>query len=216
MKTKIALIAALALILMMLTPQPAHAKDLAGRFGLGADSTLGWTRVDRIDTGRRDVGNTGLSLVYYITDRIGLQLIASSVVTTETLEGIDPATGEPYGEGLAYQAGVGVRALIPVALTSEVNLTAVVGFSGVFAGSDARTDDPDDDPSPMFFSFDLGVRPEWFVTDHFSLHTQLGVAISLLNEDNVPAPDAVDASGVTADLFGNADLLGNAGFTFWF
>lgn len=206
---KFALVAALAIGIVAATgaPQEAQAKDMAGRFGVGADSTLGWNVTGGIGSNGAElagVGNKGLSVVYYITKMFGLQLILGSTVATVSFDG-DKDT-------LAHRTGVGFRALVPIAFTNEVNLTGVVGFSGVFQSTEVTVGDSSNDNSVNFISFDLGLRPEWFITDHFSIHTQVGISIALINEDHV----GDTGSGVGFDIFGNADLLGDAGFTFWF
>lgn len=210
---KLALIAALALGFVAFAPQAAQAKDMAGRFGVGADSTLGWNAAavsvptspdDSVDATTVSVPNTGLSAVFYITKMFGLQLIIGSTVTTVSYDG--------DADALSHSTGVGVRGLIPIAFTNEVNLGAVVGFSGVFTSVEFTAGDVTVESSRNFISFDIGMRPEWFVTDHFSLHTQVGISIALLNEDHV----GENGSGIGFDIFGSPDLLGEAGFTFWF
>lgn len=202
---------ALCCALVVLASPVVEARDLSGRFGLGADGSLGWKHLspslssEAQSLDGTEVGNTGLSLVYYFTPMFGLQLIVGSTLTT--------VTAEAEVQGFAHRTGVALRALVPFALTDEVNLAGVFGLSGVFASFDNYGADMGA-AEGMYLSLDVGLRPEWFVTDHFSLHTQLGLVISLLTEDNLGVPPA--GRGVTIDVFGSADLLGQAGFTFWF
>ncbi len=204
---KIALIAVMAFALTTLTVANAQAKDMSQRFGVGADSSLGWGAGSLGGTVVSDAGHsTGLSVVYNISKAFGLQMILGAGFTSAK---------DDLNDYSVNNFGVSVRGIIPVAFTNEVNLGAVVGFSFVSQGF---TTSPvgggaEIDGSTSHVSFDLGIRPEWFVTEHFSIHTQVGVAVSLLNEDDFANPGG---SGTAFDLFQSADLLGNAGFTFWF
>jgi len=208
-----AVVAAFAVVFALVAPSTAQAKDLSGRFGIGGDSSLGWsaqTVSGAMNPGGvfgGEVPNTGLSLVFYVSKMFGIQLITGAEFTT--------VTGDNDAEYSANLINVAVRGIIPIAFTNEVNLGAVLGFSGKFGFDDNGNDIDDDDLSANWVSFDLGVRPEWFITDHFSIHTQLGLSISLLNEDNYSI-GAGGESGVDINVFNNVDLLGNAGFTFWF
>ncbi|MFA5625842.1 MAG: hypothetical protein WC966_12470 [Bradymonadales bacterium] len=191
----------------------ASAKDMSRRFGLGVDSALS----DHFGKMK------GISAIYNINRYFGMQLIFG--VNT---------TGVKYGKGgsnTRVDWHVSLRGLIPFALSSDVNLSAVVGFTASGTANDGyRYSGPlsyDEGRDGYNFSIDLGVRPEWFVSEHFSLHTQVGLGISILTGKNtkasrVPEDDnnalqyVGDAEGVNANFFSNADLFGMAGFTFWF
>ena len=207
---KIALIAVMAFALTALTVTNAQAKDMSQRFGVGADSSLGWgTAGLPAASGGESLSSTGLSVIYNISKAFGLQMILGAGFATASDDAADYS---------ANNFGVSVRGIIPVAFTNDVNLGAVVGFSFQSMSSTVSSGGGDVDASASFISFDLGIRPEWFVTEHFSVHTQVGVAVSLLGENDfaMPFADGTGGSGTAFDLFQNADLLGNAGFTFWF
>lgn len=197
----------------------ASAKDMSRRFGVGVDSTISSYAED----GR------GLSAVYVINKYFGLQAIFGLNMTTAEIT--DDRT-EPNGkyDTTIIEWNVALRGLIPIVLSSDVNLTAVVGFSASgrasdgFYSSDERYSKYNDG---FQFAIDLGVRPEWFVSEHFSLHTQVGIGINIitsngselqtgLSKDNGTAYNSTNASGVEVDFFKNVDLLGMAGCTFWF
>ncbi len=199
---KVALVVALVLGFAVVGAGTASAKDMSGRLGVGADSTLGWGYVAQ-DSAMGPM-NQGLSIVYQVSKMFGLQLIASV--------GFGMASDDDVDYSANYW-GVSVRGLVPIAFTNDVNLNAVVGFSVAGSGWAMESEAGDVDGSKTHIWFDLGLRPEWFITDHFSIHTQVGVAISLLNEDNIGLEDG---SGVSFNIFGNPHLLGNAGFTFYF
>jgi hypothetical protein len=197
----------------------ASAKDMSRRFGIGVDSTISSYAED----GR------GLSAVYVINKYFGLQAIFGLNMTTAEIT--DDRT-EPNGkyDTTIIEWNVALRGLIPIVLSSDVNLTAVVGFSASgrasdgFYSSDERYSKYNDG---FQFAIDLGVRPEWFVSEHFSLHTQVGIGINIitsngselqtgLSKNNGTAYNSTNASGVEVDFFKNVDLLGMAGCTFWF
>ncbi|MBO5753465.1 MAG: hypothetical protein J6S69_07220 [Proteobacteria bacterium] len=197
----------------------ASAKDMSRRFGIGVDSTISSYAED----GR------GLSAVYVINKYFGLQAIFGLNMTTAEIT--DDRT-EPNGkyDTTIIEWNVALRGLIPIVLSSDVNLTAVVGFSASgrasdgFKSSDERYSKYNDG---FQFAIDLGVRPEWFVSEHFSLHTQVGIGINIitsngselqtgLSKNNGTAYNSTNASGVEVDFFKNVDLLGMAGCTFWF
>ena len=210
---KFVFVIALMVSLGLITTTSASAKDLGGRFGVGADSALGWsthTLGNPPSGGSQDgsVGGPGLSIVYYVSKMFGIQLITAASFTSAT----DGADGEYSASGL----GIALRGHFPIALTNDVNLGGFVGFTFAMNSGSFTPDGGDelDNNSPSFIAFELGIRPEWFVTDHFSLHTQVGINVSILSEDNSGLGD--DSSGIAFGIFEPASLLGGAGFTFWF
>ena len=203
---KFALIIALTFGLVLATTSFASAKDMTGRFGIGADSNLGWSSGGS-STGLGSTYDTkGLSLVYYVSKMFGLQIIAGAQFKS--------ASDDNDADYSFNAFGLAVRGLIPVALTNDVNLDAVVGFSFINSGWEEGPSSASADDSANMISFELGIRPEWFITDHFSVHTQVGIAFSLLDEDNSGRPDS-GYSGFDMNIFANPDLLGQAGFTFY-
>lgn len=65
------------------------------------------------------------------------------------------------------------------------------------------------DTSATNFAVEAGVRPEWFVNQWFSVHTEIGIALEFLSEDS-----GIEGTGIS--IFANGEVMGNAGFTFWF
>ena len=208
----------------------ASAKDLTRRFGLGVDSTI----TNFVDDGR------GISVVYYVSKFFGMQLIFGVETFSAKIkpEGADAESKSGNGNWTVKELkttvtewNVTFRGLIPFVLTSDVNLTAVVGFT-----ASGRSSDGFKSTNELYakyndgyqFAIDLGVRPEWFVTEHFSIHTQVGVGIQILTHSGTSVVYGIStkngdtivpstkASGVHTSFFKNVDLLGQAGFTFWF
>jgi len=174
---------------VLVSTSTAQAKDLSGRFGVGADSSLGLATDDNVLG--PSFGFPGLSLVFHATKALGFQLIGS--LGSDSFEG-DSTT----------RIGVAFRTLLSFEMTEEANLSAVAGAS-LFIENGENFD-------RSRFAAEVGLRPEWFVSDNFSLHTQLGLSLALTSAEN----EMNTTNGFELDLFGNADLLGNAGFTFYF
>lgn len=199
----------------------ASAKDMSRRFGIGIDSTISEFAGD----GR------GVSAVYVINKFFGLQAIFGLNVTKAEVKDAN-ASGVVAGQydTTIIRWNVSLRGLIPVILSSDVNLTAVVGFtasgtsSDGFYSADERWSKYNDGYQ---FSIDLGVRPEWWVSEHFSLHTQVGIGIDIITDNGSALAvglskthengyTSTNAKGVSVDFFKNVDLMGMAGCTFWF
>ena len=194
----------------------AMAKDMSRRFGVGVDSAMS----SFADDGR------GLSVVYNINKFFAMQLILG--VSTYNADVVDH--NNKSNEVSITEWNVSIRGIIPIVLSSDVNLGAIVGFtasgraSGGFKASAPEFAHYNDGYD---FSIDLGIRPEWFVSEHFSIHTQVGIGITILTENGSALSAALSksqrtaeystkASGAHVDFFKNVDLLGMAGFTFWF
>ena len=192
----------------------ASAKDLTRRFGVGADSTIS----NYADDGR------GVSALFYINRFFGLQVIFG-LNTTKA----DVKTSEGQFDTTIVEWNAALRGLIPIWMTDDVNLTAVVGFAASGRASDgfkSRIEEYQKYNDGYQFSIDVGIRPEWFVTNYFSLHTQVGIGIDIITDKGAAlntgldssggVHHSTDASGVSVSFFKNVDLLGTAGFTFWF
>lgn len=194
----------------------ASAKDMSRRFGLGVDSSISKFATD----GR------GISAVYNINRYFGLQVIF----------GLNTIAAKIEAENAKFDTTItewnfSLRALIPFVVSADVNLTAVIGFSGNGRASGFNTANNTAVNNQYIdgyqFAIDLGLRPEWFITEHFSIHTQVGLGITILTHSgSVPVAGigetsedvsfSTKASGAAVDFFSNADFLGMAGFTFWF
>ncbi|MBR4986723.1 MAG: hypothetical protein IKY83_13400 [Proteobacteria bacterium] len=200
----------------------ASAKDMSRRFGIGIDSTISEFAGD----GR------GISAVYNINKFFGLQAIFGLNVTKA--EVINATANNAIVSGkydtTIIRWNVSIRGLIPVWIASDVNLTAVVGFTASGTASDGfySADEKWSKYNDGYqFSIDLGLRPEWWISDNFSIHTQVGIGIDIitdngaalavgLSKENENGYVSTNASGVSVDFFKNVDLMGMAGCTFWF
>lgn len=194
----------------------AFARDnLARHFGIGIDSTISTYS----DEGR------GISAVYYINKLFGMQLIFGLNTTTAEVKGNDAKY-----DTTIIEYNVAIRALLAVFRTKEVHLTAVigVGFSGRASdGFNSKDEDWSKYNDGFQVSIDVGLRPEYFITDNFSIHTQVGIGLDIITDNgsvlaagldkaNSSGETSTDASGVSVDFFRNANIIAMAGCTFWF
>lgn len=196
----------------------ASAKDMSRRFGVGVDSPIS----QYADDGH------GVSIVYSINKYFSMQLIFG--VATYHADVENPNDSSKTVEANITDWNVSIRGLIPIVMSADVNLEGVVGFTASGRASDgfkASKEEYQKYNDGYNFSIDLGLRPEWFVTEHFSLHTQVGIGINIITRDGTKMnPGLSDstgtaftntkAKGVQVDFFKNVDVLGMAGFTFWF
>lgn len=216
---KIAFTIALVFGLALATAGTASAKDMSNRMGVGADSTFGWTTEGATAGGfaagaDSSMPTSGLSIVYNVSKMFGIQLILGAGFGSGSED--VPGTNETVDYS-SNSFGLAVRGIIPIAFTNDVNLGAVVGFSFMSASHSTTAGNNTTDASGSWLAFDLGIRPEWFITEHFSIHTQIGISLSLLGEGDF-GPFATDSggSGVAFSIFNHPDLLGQAGWTFYF
>ncbi len=181
---------------------PAAAEELGGRFGVGADSSIGFSNqnLDRFSP-------PGLSLVYGFSDTFTGQVIFGTSFAT----GENGATGET--DSLSFTSTVlATRGMLTFVDTGPVNFEGLLGIAVIY-DTRSSTRSLTEDYDAFFLSFEAGIRPEWFVNKWLSLHTQVGLSISVLNSET---SNGVVDSGVEFNFFRGADLFGNAGFTFWF
>lgn len=174
------------------TASTAHAEDMAGRFGVGADTTLG--------------NYTGAAAhgTYHVSNNLGLQFQLNTELNTGADDGVLTTSSTAFN----------VRALIALMSWQQVQLQALAGF-----GLRRTTLDPNtmglDSESSHDFGVEIGVRPEWFIAQHFSLHLGVGMLILILDDRFDSMGDPI-GGGTQFSLFTPSSLVGEAGFTFYF
>jgi hypothetical protein len=82
---------------------------------------------------------------------------------------------------------------------------------GGFSIIQTAEDDGVNDESGTDIGIEVGFGPNWWVTSNLSLNLGVGLLIFLDKED----PDD-GFEGTRFELFGDPELVGSAGFTFWF
>ncbi len=177
-----------------------QARDMKGYFGMGTDGIL------EPNTLR------GVGFTYYFHRYFGVQLLGATAIRhiqTDETDGTE--SSETHKEWLAS-----VRGFVPFILTEHVNISGLLGFN--IRGWSRDIPHESEDPSYLTFSMDLGVRPEWFINEHFSIHTQIGMSMRFITEGEATAIDGKpkdSSSGVEFRLGGLTDLSAQLGFTFY-
>lgn len=187
----------------LLLAGPARAE---GRFGLGSESALGFYGASGdlgAGFGAFGLRRPGLSLVYHATDRFGVQ----AIVSAGTVNTRDEVFGADVRATTTWVNFAG-RGHLGIDVADDARLGLVFGAGVAVQSASVVVGDTRDTSGLQHVSAEVGIRPEWFVAPALSIHTQVGVVFSALDEDG--------GGQVVFDVLGAADLLGSAGFTFWF
>jgi opacity protein-like surface antigen len=201
---------AVVFVALALIPTTAFAKDKTGGFGVGYDNSLG--------------GVGGVSVRYQVAKNFGIQAILG--FEQQSFEQKDD-NGETTNSISNRVLQASLRGDVGIAFTKKTNLSVIFGLD-IFNAS--YTDDPtadgadEIDESTTRFAFEVGLKAEYFFTNYFSVHGDVGLAFALINNVNETrigpvdprsAVGAADASGFVLN-FGQGDVFGAFGFTFWF
>jgi len=193
---------------LALAPATAAAQDYSNSLGLGAESSLALSNGPLIDTSLLRNRLPGLSIRYRITRGFGLQLVFGARLGSLSIED-DPMdrTVTTTLLGLAFRGHV-----VPFT-EGPVHLGFLFGAGFATNGVTNEFNDPVQEITLSQTAFEIGVRPEWFVTSWLSFHTQVGLTIALHSASDA---DGNEIGSTTSFGFGHAaDFFGNAGFTFW-
>ncbi len=169
----------------------AHAKEMNGKTGIGAEGPI---------ASNGDENLTGLSVVrglpaFNIQGIVMLNRISDS--------------GD--SDGSFTQLIFMPRILFPF-ITEGNAVVHIVGGLGLERITLSANDESE---SRTTIIIEGGVRPEWFVTEFISFHTQVGLAIIMVG-DNELLESIFGPGGTGITFLSNAHLIGNAGFTFFF
>ena len=177
----------------------ASAQDTSsqrnGNVGLGADAALNLSNAEAAN---------GISGRYQVSDKLGAQAILR----------IDYRSGP--GDEAASFFNLGLRAIYNLATVQNAAFGIVGGLGFYRLGTD---DGAGNGLAELGFVIEAGLRTEYFVTKSFSIHGEVGIALAFLGDGNIPegvADDEFGAVSGTNIFVGDGDLVGNAGFTFWF
>lgn len=190
--------------LAVLTTAPAaEAKDVSGRLALGIDQALGWSAPLGGGVTLFSLSPPGISVAYQVSPNIGLQALVGTSFVTGIGDG-------PQRNDTDWAFALRV---LPTAMVHDaVNLTFPMGFGITGFRSNSEGVDP---ISARFYTIEVGFRPEWFVHERLSIFTSVGVSLAITDRD-LGSSLGASQRAVAVDVFGNANLLGNAGFHFWF
>ena len=115
---------------------------------------------------------------------------------------------------LVFQLGA-FATLYVLEISQKSQLDFALGLFGVYRnGTETITNDfgPDTEIDVNSILISPAGRVEWFLTPHLTIHTQVGIGISLLNE----SVNGFSNTTVNFKALQTSDLLGQSGFTFYF
>lgn len=220
---------ALALLLFSLTTLDVHSEEPSksflkkGRFGIGANPILGFSNssgesaTNKFSSRTFQIGALPHAR-FFISNTFGLDVNYGYHFSTRTSEN---NTSETKTIDKTTIARLGAFRYFEVANIKSSQLFFALG--GAITSSSTKSEyttknkqtgisAPTGDDESSSLAIQLGIRPEWFVNENLSFHTQVGIVFSILNEDN----SGFSEGGINVNIFGTSDLLGASGFTFYF
>ena len=193
--------------ILMATSLPlekAEAKDMRGKLGIGANTTL--------------TGAHGLTIRYYPSRRFGVEILGGTTI------GRDSSTGNKVNIAFAAQFNYVLREI------GRANL--LVGLRGVIAyvNDDNFNQSPSGEPqlsnSYIHPAIEAPLTIEYYFSDAFSLQLSAGLALSFVPEDGALLTGGrifgeIHSANTTRNYqtvigVGSGGLFGSAGFTFYF
>jgi hypothetical protein len=167
------------LALGLVAARDATAKDMNGRWGIGAARTLG--------------GVQGVDVTYW-AGRLGLTGTANLWIGFPD---------EPQDSFFKPALAAGV--FFPFVASEHAELSIGGRVNLAIAHGDTQ------------LALEAPLRLEWYVTDHLSLHGEVGVVIELVPEDRLLAgAGTVGGADGTGIVVGGSHLSAGAGFSFFF
>lgn len=177
----------------------ADDSDHTGGYAAGVGQSIG--------------GTPGLSLRYFVNEKLGLELVGSKTSSTPDKDLADATKDGKESGALDFSIAAEYR----LASTNAVTFSAYAGF-----GRTAKTDKGED--GNITQTIGAGVKAEYFFARGFSIFG--GTGLDLVTETNADG-DAVSSStnifqGPTVTVAENAPsatlpiILGSMGFSVWF
>ncbi len=191
--------AAVLAVVFSMTP-PALARPDGKSIGVGAESPLGFWGPDSFSFEHESESQ--------LTPSLSILVPATDIFDLQAMLGTRLGAGSGPGSWLEFIAAVrGVYRGLPLAENVDMGI-----FFG--AGYEIRSFYFDDVERDHFVHMETGIRPEWFIRDWISLHTQVGVSMGLMLGQAALSPTY--DPGVSLAFFGFSSVAGKAGFTLWF
>lgn len=213
--TTVLTLAASSLIATSAFAQDADWSDQEGTFGLGLGRNIADGRAGGFS-------GTGLSARYFLTESLGLEAVFGGSTSSNKST---PDEGDPTGtRSSQFDISVLVDYRIATSRQATLNAFGGVGLSLVGSGlinEDAQDAAEDGDLVQGFtdIAFQVGLRGEVWLSNHFSIFGRMGITIDPVSdteaEFGTPANDDVKNGGMNMSVM-RGDLLGAFGFTFWF
>jgi opacity protein-like surface antigen len=162
-------------------------------------------------------GGTALSVRGVINDAFGLEfMLGGDVRSTRNETGVG-TTAAAVAKTSTSAFDLTLLADFRVA-TSQRAVFSVYGGLGLTLGSEAvTTGGAKVSSSSTDIAIELGVRGEAWLQSFFSVHARVGVVIDPISQSKTGTADdtSTKSTGLNLHIF-RGDLLGSAGFTFWF
>lgn len=191
----------MTVLLLVLSFSTAHAKDMAGHFGLGMDNTL--TLADAglgaipSSPNSNNAPSYGISMKYWINNDWAIAGVLGFMYGTAAA-----SQNTSLGDSGSFWAfALDLKGIYNFVKSDKANLGAFLTFH---MRKENVTNDRPSGPynSNLGFAFAIGLTPEVFLTDVFALTAELGLTIRVQEGF---------AAGFTGD-----NILGGFGFHYYF
>ena len=199
----------LILVLMMM-PAMASAKDMNGKFGIGVSQTLG--------------GVSGATFRYWATRSFGIEAIVGvSLVDRDGLRSSTTINGS-FGVLYAFvqkrttNLSIGARVNLGFRTAPTTEAQAVRVSDAVDTQTGSTTQEASD--TTLQLNAEIPIIVEYFFSDSFSVSLAFGfVVVVVPDEGAVLSVDGYGSASGPGELgfgAGTGGLFGSAGFTFYF
>lgn len=215
--TAIAAFAAASTMAVTAAAQTEDFADQAGTLGIGINRSIADGR-GAGGAGTRFFNNTGISVRYFATEALGLELVVGGSMQRLS---VTPDGGDKAGNS-SSQWDISLLADYRIATSRQATLNgyAGVGLAFVSVGFTGEAEEPDNFVSGFTdIAIELGLRGEVFLTRHFSIFSRVGITIDPISDTEIEFAQAenedIKNGGMNIDIM-RGGLLGAMGMTFWF
>jgi hypothetical protein len=187
----------------IISPTDVHAKDMRGKLGIGANTTL--------------TGAHGLTVRYWPNRSLGIEIMGGAII----------AGGSSDGDRI----NVVFAAQISYVLREIGRANLLFGVRGIIAyvndeAISGATETPTSTNSYLHPAIEAPFTIEYYFSDSFSLQLAAGLAISFIPKEGSLLPGGQLFGDITTSHsdrdfdtimgLGSGGLFGSAGFTFYF
>ncbi len=175
-------------------------------FNISSDGSDG-NRTNDLNLGA--VATASLNLRKNICSTIGIGILSNSFRSNFGI-----SSYEVNRNSLLVQVGAFYSPFfLEVSDNSQLDLG--LGIIGIYLNGKetvANEFGPDNEIDANSILFAPAIRGEWFITPHFTIHTQVGIFFSILSENN----NGFASTQINIKPLLAGDMLGQSGFTFYF
>jgi hypothetical protein len=186
----------------------------AGTLGIGINRSI----ADGEGISGPIYSQTGLSIRYFATEDLGLELIVGGSINSQSAE-----AGGVKGGASSSQWDISILADYRIATSRQATLNGYGGFGISLVGSGVTGEAPEPADGTVEgytdIAIELGLRGEVFLTRHFSIFSRVGITIDPVSDTEIEFGNVedndLDNSGMNLAIM-RGGLLGSMGMTFWF